>query len=69
MENNNDFHWSYCFGVAQITLGVVTAIATLGSGSIICEALISEGISDMIFGVENLIKGHCNWRQYWDHKK
>ena len=55
-------------GVAQIALGAVLAVVSLGSGSFICTALISEGVSDMIFGIEGLVKGHCNWSEYFDNK-
>lgn len=56
-------------GVAQIAVGAVLLLTTAGTGSFFCNALISEGVSDMIFGIEGLIKGHCNWSQYWDNKK
>ena len=56
-------------GVAQITLGAVLLLGTSGTGSFFCNALISEGVSDMIFGIEGLVKGQCNWSQYWDNKK
>ena len=55
-------------GVAQIALGAVLLVATGGAGSLVCNGLISEGVSDMIFGIEGLIRGHCNWSQYFDHK-
>ena len=55
-------------GVAQIALGAVLLATTAGTGAFFCNALISEGISDMIFGIEGLVKGHCNWTQYWDNK-
>ena len=55
--------------MAQITLGAVLLLGSIGTGSFFCSALISEGISDMIFGIEGLVKGHCNWSQYWDNKK
>ena len=56
-------------GVAQIALGAVLLVTSVGTGSFICNALISEGVSDMIFGIEGLVRGHCNWSQYWDNKK
>ena len=55
-------------GVAQIALGAVLLVGSAGSGSFLCNALISEGVSDMIFGIEGLARGHCNWSQYFDHK-
>ena len=55
-------------GVAQIALGAVLLATTAGTGAFFCNALISEGISDMIFGIEGLVKGHCNWSQYWNNK-
>lgn len=55
-------------GVAQIALGAVLLVASSGSASFLCNALISEGVSDMIFGIEGLVRGHCNWSQYFDHK-
>jgi preprotein translocase subunit SecA len=56
-------------GVAQITTGAILLLQTVGTGSFFCGALINEGVSDMIFGIEGLCKGHCNWSQYWDNKK
>lgn len=56
-------------GVAQIALGAVLLVASAGTGTFFCNALIGEGVSDMIFGIEGLAKGHCNWSQYWDNKK
>ena len=55
-------------GVAQIAVGAVLLVATAGSASFLCNALISEGVSDMIFGIQGLVRGHCNWSQYFDHK-
>ena len=55
-------------GVAQIVLGAVLLLVSAGSGSFVANGLISEGVSDMIFGIEGLVRGHCNWSQYWDHK-
>lgn len=56
-------------GVAQITTGAILLLKTVGTGSFFCGALINEGVSDMIFGLEGLWRGHCNWSQYWDNKK
>ena len=55
-------------GVAQIALGAVLLAVSAGSASFVCNAIISEGVSDMIFGIEGLVRGHCNWSQYFDHK-
>ena len=55
-------------GVAQIALGAVLLVVSAGSGSFLCNALISEGVSDMIFGIEGLAHGYCNWSQYFHHK-
>ena len=55
-------------GVAQIVLGAVLLVVSAGAGSFFCNGLISEGVSDIIFGIEGLVRGHCNWSQYFDHK-
>ena len=55
-------------GVAQIALGAVLLVVSAGTGAFFCSALISEGISDMMFGIEGLVKGHCNWSQYLENK-
>ena len=56
-------------GLAQIILGAVLLVFTLGVGSVLCNGLIGEGVSDLMFGIEGLARGHCNWSQYWQHKK
>ena len=56
-------------GVAQIAVGAVLLVASPGSASFVCNGLISEGVSDMIFGIQGLVQGHCNWSQYFEHKK
>ena len=55
-------------GVAQIALGAVLLVGSVGTTAFICNGLISEGVSDMIFGLQGLAQGHCNWSQYFDHK-
>ena len=57
-------------GVGQIATGAVLLVTSAGIASFLCNALISEGVSDMIFGIEAFyIEGHCNWSKYFDHKK
>ena len=56
-------------GLAQIILGAVLLVSTVGVGSVLCNGLIDEGVSDFMFGIQGLARGHCNWSQYWQHKK
>ena len=55
-------------GVAQIAVGAVLLVSSSGVASLLSSALFSEGVSDMMFGIEGLARGHCNWSQYFSHK-
>ena len=55
-------------GVLQIVVGVVINVFSLGSLSFLGNALISEGIGDIIFAVQNGINGTFSWKAYGDYK-
>ncbi|XP_048011335.1 uncharacterized protein LOC125244980 [Megalobrama amblycephala] len=52
-----------CFilGVVQVLAGILICALTLGTASQFGMGLISEGVSDMISGVEGMIKGTFDW--------
>ncbi|XP_073730549.1 uncharacterized protein [Misgurnus anguillicaudatus] len=52
-----------CFilGVVQVLAGVLVWALTFGAASQIGMGLISEGVSDMISGIEGMIKGTFDW--------
>ncbi|XDV26047.1 hypothetical protein PO909_029851, partial [Leuciscus waleckii] len=52
-----------CFilGVVQVLAGILVCALTLGTASQFGMGLISEGVSDMISGIEGMIKGTFDW--------
>ncbi|XP_056090572.1 uncharacterized protein LOC130070269 [Rhinichthys klamathensis goyatoka] len=52
-----------CFvlGVVQVLAGILICALTLGTASQFGMGLISEGVSDMISGIEGMIKGTSDW--------
>lgn len=52
-----------CFilGVVQVIAGILVCALTLGTASQFGMGLISEGVSDMISGIEGMIKGTFDW--------
>ncbi|XP_039509517.1 uncharacterized protein LOC120464199 [Pimephales promelas] len=52
-----------CFilGVVQVLAGILICALTLGTASQFGMGLISEGVSDMISGIEGMIKGTFDW--------
>ncbi|KAF4073475.1 hypothetical protein AMELA_G00259070 [Ameiurus melas] len=52
-----------CFilGVVQVLAGILVCALTLGAASQFGMGLISEGVSDMINGIEGMIKGTFDW--------
>ncbi|XP_034158338.2 uncharacterized protein LOC113528924 [Pangasianodon hypophthalmus] len=52
-----------CFilGVVQVLAGILVCALTLGTASQFGMGLISEGVSDMINGIEGMIKGTFDW--------
>ena len=55
-------------GIAQICLAVVVEVCTLGTGTIIAEGLIGEGVGDIMFAIECAISGHCSMKEYLKQK-
>ncbi|KAK9976688.1 hypothetical protein ABG768_021893 [Culter alburnus] len=55
-----------CFflGVVQVLAGVLVCALTLGTASQFGLGLISEGVSDMINGIEGMIKGTFDWASW-----
>ncbi|KAI7793684.1 hypothetical protein IRJ41_025216 [Triplophysa rosa] len=48
-------------GVVQVVVGVLVCALTLGTASQFGMGLISEGVSDMISGIEGMVKGTFDW--------
>ncbi|KAL0194972.1 hypothetical protein M9458_008544, partial [Cirrhinus mrigala] len=55
-----------CFilGVVQVLAGVLVCALTLGTASQFGLGLIAEGVSDMISGIEGMIKGTFDWASW-----
>lgn len=55
-----------CFilGVVQVLAGILVCALTLGTASQFGLSLISEGVSDMISGIEGMIKGTFDWASW-----
>ncbi|KAI4890633.1 hypothetical protein NFI96_016962, partial [Prochilodus magdalenae] len=55
-----------CFfvGVVQVIAGVLVCALSLGSATQFGLGLISEGVSDMIAGIEGMIKGTFDWASW-----
>ncbi|XP_066536390.1 uncharacterized protein [Hoplias malabaricus] len=55
-----------CFflGVVQVLAGVLVCALSFGAASQIGLGLISEGVSDMISGVEGMVKGSFDWASW-----
>ena len=56
-------------GIAQIAVGVVLEVFTVGIGTHLAGAFISEGIGDLIFAAQCAVTGQCTWGDYWSEKK
>ncbi|KAG1928587.1 preprotein translocase subunit SecA [Pimephales promelas] len=55
-----------CFilGVVQVLAGVLVCALTLGTASQFGMGLISEGVSDMVNGIEGMINGTFDWASW-----
>ena len=51
-------------GILQVFAGVLVCACSFGSASQIGLGLISEGVSDVIAGVEGMIKGTFDWAEW-----
>lgn len=68
LEKKPKFCWDallVCLlGVAEIIGGAALMICSVGTVANIGMALISEGISDCIDGIEGMIKGEFDWKEW-----
>jgi hypothetical protein len=55
-------------GVAQIALGGFLQFITFGAGTFLAAGLISEGLSDIMYGIQAARSGHFSWKDWADHK-
>ncbi|XP_078530523.1 uncharacterized protein LOC144817667 [Lissotriton helveticus] len=55
-----------CFilGALQVLAGILVCVLTVGTASQFGMGLISEGVSDMISGIEGMIKGAFDWAEW-----
>ncbi|XP_078533279.1 uncharacterized protein LOC144819181 [Lissotriton helveticus] len=55
-----------CFiiGALQVLAGILVCVLTCGTASQFGMGLISEGVSDMISGIEGMIKGAFDWAEW-----
>ncbi|KAJ1212522.1 hypothetical protein NDU88_000177, partial [Pleurodeles waltl] len=55
-----------CFiiGALQVLAGILVCVFTCGTASQFGMGLISEGVSDMISGIEGMIKGAFSWAEW-----
>ncbi|KAJ1212513.1 hypothetical protein NDU88_000168 [Pleurodeles waltl] len=55
-----------CFilGALQVLAGILVCVFTCGTASQFGMGLISEGVSDMISGIEGMIKGAFDWAEW-----
>jgi preprotein translocase subunit SecA len=71
-KEDKGFDWD-CFlctiiGLAQIVAGVALEILSGGSAHFIAQALIAEGIGDIVFAIQAGIEGNFSWKSYGQHK-
>jgi len=59
-----DALWVFLLGILQVVVGVALMVLTTGILSNIGMGLISEGISDMIQGIEGMVKGEFSWEDW-----
>eukprot|EP01061_Rhynchopus_euleeides_P025831 TRINITY_DN4201_c0_g1_i5.p1 TRINITY_DN4201_c0_g1~~TRINITY_DN4201_c0_g1_i5.p1 ORF type:complete len:4192 (+),score=1134.89 TRINITY_DN4201_c0_g1_i5:1299-12578(+) len=55
-------------GVAQIVAGVALEITTCGVGHWLTQALISEGVGDVVYAVTSSMQGEFSWKAYRQYK-
>ena len=55
-----------CFliGTLQVFAGILVCVCSFGSSSQVGLGLISEGVSDMIAGIEGMVKGTFDWAEW-----
>ncbi|KAJ1212503.1 hypothetical protein NDU88_000159 [Pleurodeles waltl] len=54
----------FIFGALQVLAGILVCVFTCGTASQFGMGLISEGVSDMISGIEGMIKGAFDWAEW-----
>ena len=55
-------------GIAQIVLGIVVEVFSVGAGTFLAAGLIEEGISDIMFAIECAFTGYCTFKDYLINK-
>lgn len=57
-----------CIGICQIIIGTIIQFKTLAAGTFLASALIQEGFSDILYGMQCFYHGHFSWKDYANHK-
>ncbi len=55
-------------GICQIIIGTLIQYKSLGAGTFLASALMQEGISDILYGMQCFYHGHFSWKDYANHK-
>ncbi|UCM86433.1 MAG: hypothetical protein LF885_07155 (plasmid) [Rickettsia endosymbiont of Culicoides impunctatus] len=71
-KEDKGFDWD-CFlcaiiGLAQIVAGIALEVLSGGSAHFIAQALIAEGVGDIVFAIQAGIEGNFSWKSYGQHK-
>ena len=68
IEKKPRFSWEglivFLLGVAQLVAGVLLTVFTVGAAAQFGLALIGEGISDCISGIEGMVTGEFSWAEW-----
>ena len=71
-EDKGFWDWGCFFvillGVAQIVAGAALEVMTGGAAHYLAQALICEGIGDIVFAVNSWVSGNFSWKSYGQHK-
>ncbi|KAI4889691.1 hypothetical protein NFI96_028999, partial [Prochilodus magdalenae] len=68
VEKEPRFPWEavvvFCLGLLQIIGGTLLTVYTFGTLAQIGIGLITEGISDCIYGIESMVTGEFSWKSW-----
>ena len=68
IEKKPEFNWSafgvFLLGIAQVVAGVLLAVFTVGTAANIGMALIAEGVSDCVAGIDGMVTGEFSWVEW-----
>ncbi|XP_056247408.1 uncharacterized protein LOC130178868 [Seriola aureovittata] len=68
VEEKPRFPWEaflvFCLGFLQIIAGALLTVFTFGALAQVGMGLITEGISDCIYGIESMVTGEFSWKSW-----